>query len=605
MKIGNLKIGLRLGIGFGAVLVIILALVAVTSMSLKAVEKNAKLVHDESVPFALTADEMAISVSQIQDRLTDVSASHNQAGYKEAQESADHFKAGLAKFKEMFTRENDKVWLDKLNELDSMFDKFYETGKDMAATYVSHGVDAGNKKMDDFDKTALAITGKMDELKKTQSEEAMASTTSVVDATGKVQKVMVSLTIAAVILSIIIAFFITRSITSPLNKAVHAADSVSVGDLTMEVEAKTTDETGQLLAAMRRMVDSQKGRAALADKIANGDLTVTVDILSEKDMLGKSLSKMVEKLSDIVADARSSAENVSSGSEELSSSSEQVSQGATEQASSAEEASASIEQMTTTIRQNADNAEQTEKIAQKAAQDAMAGGKAVSDTVSAMKEIASKITIIEEIARQTNLLALNAAIEAARAGEHGKGFAVVASEVRKLAERSQTAAAEISHLSATSVEVAEKAGEMLAKLVPDIQKTSELVQEINAASSEQTVGAEQIAKAIVQLDQVTQQNASASEEMSSMAEELSSQAEQLMSMISFFRTGERAAESQKAASFGVSARKQQQHKLNVAHLVKADQAKPGVGAKKARPEGYALDLGGNGRDRLDSEFEKF
>jgi methyl-accepting chemotaxis protein len=211
-----------------------------------------------------------------------------------------------------------------------------------------------------------------------------------------------------------------------------------------------------------------------------------------------------------------------------------MSKGASTQAASAEEASSSIEQMNANIRQNAENALQTEKIATQAANDAQEGGDAVNMTVSAMKQIADKIMIIEEIARQTNLLALNAAIEAARAGEHGKGFAVVAAEVRKLAERSQNAAAEINDLSTNSVEVAEQAGQLLEVIVPNIQKTAELVQEISAASKEQDAGAEQINKSIQQLDSVIQQNASASEEMASTAEELSSQSEQLADMISFF-----------------------------------------------------------------------
>lgn len=200
-----------------------------------------------------------------------------------------------------------------------------------------------------------------------------------------------------------------------------------------------------------------------------------------------------------------------------------------------EETSASMEQMRSNIQQNADNSQQTEKISFKAADDATESGKSVTKAVSAMKEIATKISIIEEIARQTNLLALNAAIEAARAGEHGKGFAVVAAEVRKLAERSQIAAGEISILSTTSVGVAEKAGEMLNKLVPDIQKTSELVREISISSAEQNSGIGQIQNAIQQLDSVIQQNASASEEMASTTEELSSQAEQLIDTISFFK----------------------------------------------------------------------
>ncbi len=230
-----------------------------------------------------------------------------------------------------------------------------------------------------------------------------------------------------------------------------------------------------------------------------------------------------------------------------------MSQGASEQAAAAEEASSSIEQMTANIRQNADNAMQTEKIATQASGDAREGGDAVNKTVGAMKEIADKIMIIEEIARQTNLLALNAAIEAARAGEHGKGFAVVAAEVRKLAERSQKAAGEINELSTNSVEVAEKAGTVLSALVPNIQKTAELVQEISAASREQDAGADQIAKSIQQLDAVIQQNASASEEMASTSEELSGQSEQLAEMIAFFTVddgthGQRIQREQKSSA---------------------------------------------------------
>ena len=219
-----------------------------------------------------------------------------------------------------------------------------------------------------------------------------------------------------------------------------------------------------------------------------------------------------------------------------------------------------------------DNAELTEKIALKSAADATESGKAVTETVGAMKEIAGKISIIEEIARQTNLLALNAAIEAARAGEHGKGFAVVASEVRKLAERSQTAAGEISQLSASSVEVAEKAGAMLAKLVPDIQKTAELVQEISAASKEQTSGADQINAAIQQLNQVIQQNAGAAEEMSSTAEELSSQAQQLQGTIAFFKVDEREAGHVRGEK--VSQRRDADHRVKVAQLIASTKMAP-------------------------------
>lgn len=233
----------------------------------------------------------------------------------------------------------------------------------------------------------------------------------------------------------------------------------------------------------------------------------------------------------IVMSIMKGAGNVASGSQQLSATSEQMSSGASEQAAAAEEASSSMEEMAATIKQNTDNAAQTQSIATKVAEDANVGGEAVNRTVKAMRDISDKISIIEEISRQTNMLALNAAIEAARAGEHGKGFAVVADAVRKLAERSQAAAAEISNLSSTSVEIAENAGNLLNRIVPEIQKTSDLVREINAASNEQNIGAEQINQALQQLDSVIQQNASASEEMASTSEELAAQAEQLQETI--------------------------------------------------------------------------
>ncbi|HQB39616.1 MAG TPA: methyl-accepting chemotaxis protein, partial [Deltaproteobacteria bacterium] len=288
------------------------------------------------------------------------------------------------------------------------------------------------------------------------------------------------------------------------------------------------------LRPLGRMVEILKDIAE-----GDGDLSVRLNI-NAKDEVGEAagyFDRFVDKLCHVVSNVMIATDNVASGSQQLSATAQQLSQGASQQAASAEEISSSMEQMTTSIRQNADNATQTEKIAIKSAQDAREGGRAVNETVSAMKEIATRISVIEEIARQTNLLALNAAIEAARAGEHGKGFAVVASEVRKLAERSQSAAGEISELSARSVNIAETAGDMLDKMVPNIQKTAELVQEISAASKEQDSGADQINKAIQQLDSVIQQNASASEEMASTSEELSSQAEQLKETIGFFKIG--------------------------------------------------------------------
>jgi methyl-accepting chemotaxis protein len=280
-----------------------------------------------------------------------------------------------------------------------------------------------------------------------------------------------------------------------------------------------------------------KVQADYVNKISGGEIPpeITEQFNGEFNDIRNNLNNCVKNLTNVAVEIRTASDHVAVGSNELSSSAEHLSMSANDQASAVEEVSSSMEEMGSNIQQNADNAAQTERIAKKAAEDAMAGGKTVAETVSAMNEIASKIAIIEEIARQTNLLALNAAIEAARAGEHGKGFAVVASEVRKLAERSQLAAGEIRNLSASSVKVAGRAGEMLAQIVPDIQKTAELIQEISLACREQNAGADQINKAIQQLDSIIQQNAGASEELASTAEEMSSQSEQMRSVIGFFK----------------------------------------------------------------------
>lgn len=296
----------------------------------------------------------------------------------------------------------------------------------------------------------------------------------------------------------VLGMTIMKAIGEPLVNALNVITQVADGDLEVCVETEREDEVGQLLVAIK---------------------------------------KMISEMRRVIWDVRGGADKVSAGSQQLSFSSQETFQGATEQATSIEEISASVEEMNSSIQQNADNSRVTEKIALNAANDALESGRAVSEAMAAMKKISSTISIVEEIAVQTDLLALNAAIEAARAGEHGKGFAVVASEVRKLAERSQHAAGEISKLSVSSMGVAEKASGMLEKLVPDIQKTSELVQEISAASNEQNIGADQISKALQQLEGVIYRNTSASEKTAATSEELSSQAHMLRETISFFNVG--------------------------------------------------------------------
>ena len=291
------------------------------------------------------------------------------------------------------------------------------------------------------------------------------------------------------------------------------------------------------------------------DCISNGDLIIKhipieqrEKVNRRKDEIGKmsrSLANMLVKLTKMTSDILSAAKQIEDGSSQISSTSQSVSSGASEQAASTEEMSATMEQMAANIRQNADNAAKTQSIASKTASDSKAGGDAVNLALTAVKDIAEKIHIVEDIASQTNLLALNAAIEAARAGDAGRGFAVVASEVRKLAERSQTAAGEISELSTHTLQTAEKAGEMINGVVPSIDETSQLIEEIAVASREQDNGAQQVSKAIVQLDTVVQQNAAASEQMAAMAEELSANARSLVQTISFFQIDDSDSVSQR------------------------------------------------------------
>jgi methyl-accepting chemotaxis protein len=380
--------------------------------------------------------------------------------------------------------------------------------------------------------------------------------------------------------------------------------TVAVGDLSRTLDKDYGGLSSEVGASVASMLNNLRVTAGVAERVAGGDLTVEPKPLSDKDTLGLALQSMVERLRGVVGDAILAAENVSAGSQQLSASSEQVSQGATEQAASAEEASASMEEMAANIKQNADNAAQTEKIARQSSKDAETSGEAVTRAVNAMRTIAEKISIVQEIARQTDLLALNAAVEAARAGEHGKGFAVVASEVRKLAERSQTAAAEISALSGDTVKVAQEAGEMLMRLVPDIRKTAELVSEISSACREQDVGAAQINEAIQQLDKVTQQNASASEEMSATSEELAAQAQELQSSIAFFRVDNAGGRNTPAAN---AARKPVAKAAAAKPAAPAKVRKPAaspVGELQSRVKGFALDLKMGGPDKDDADFKQ-
>jgi len=372
-----------------------------------------------------------------------------------------------------------------------------------------------------------------------------------------------------------------------------AMESASMSDFYAEFNKKLGKQyMDRLRGTIKEFGDEEK--ALLIEREANETSTASATkmILIISTIIAIIVSVLVlmtiiKRVMNIVGSVVSGVDSISSASQQISSTSQQMSQGANEQASSTEEVSSSMEEMAANIQQNTDNAQQTDKIALKAAKDVQETSEAVNQTVTSMKAITEKISIIGEIARQTNILALNAAVEAARAGEHGKGFAVVAAEVRKLAERSQAAASEINQVSRSSVDVAEKSGKLLAEIVPDIQKTAKLVQEISAASTEQNSGAEQVNSAVQQLNQVTQQNAAASEEMATSSEELASQADQLRELIGFFEIGQRTSFANRS-------------KVNLNTIKAAPQQY--TSSKQTNKTGVNLDLKNN---EMDKDFEEF
>lgn len=338
----------------------------------------------------------------------------------------------------------------------------------------------------------------------------------------------------SVVVALVWSRYLSRSIATPITHIVNVAQRVSTGDLSMNITVTRKDELGQLQTAMKNMLTATLDITHLAEEMAQGNLTLEVKERSDKDTLMQALKAMLHRLQDVVVSVKVTSDHLASVGQEISSGAGRLSEGTAQQAASTEEASASMQEMAATIRQNADNAGQTEKIALQAVEYAEEGSKVVAETVIVMKQIAQKIMIIEDIAMQTRLLSLNATIEAARAQEYGKAFSVVASEVRQLSDVTKKAAEEIKQLATTSLVVSEKAGQMLTTLVPSIRRTTELVQEISAASKEQSAGADQVNAAIQQLDHVSQLNVPIAEAMATTSEELAAQARQLQHTIAFF-----------------------------------------------------------------------
>ncbi|WP_153131654.1 methyl-accepting chemotaxis protein [Dechloromonas hortensis] len=505
----NLKIGVRLGLGFGFVLTLLIVIATISFLRIGSLNDEIHDLVEDKFPKTVLANDIIDQVNLVARALRNAIMLSKP---EEAQAQLDRIP------------ESSKIISDRLDKLDKSV-----TSNEGRRFLASVG-EARKAYVTDLNKIRELIAGgKRDEaqsilfgsMRKSQSDYLDAITklisyqTDLMTQSGKfaaeaatsAKTLILGMALTAILLALAFAVWVTRSITVPINRAVEAAGRLAEGDLTVKLDSDSKDEVGHLMNAMQNMIG---------------------------------------RLTQIIGEVRTAADNLTNAAGQVSATAQSLSQSSSEQAASVEETTSSMEQMTASISQNTENARVTDGMAAKAAQEAAEGGDAVSRTVDDMKSIASKIGIIDDIAYQTNLLALNAAIEAARAGDHGKGFAVVAAEVRKLAERSQVAAQEIGDLASSSVKQAERAGTLLTEMVPTIRKTSDLVQEIASASSEQSSGVAQINGAMGQLNQATQQNASASEELAATAEELGSQAEQLQQTMTFFRlddNGRNAARS--------------------------------------------------------------
>jgi methyl-accepting chemotaxis protein len=497
MLLENLTIRKKLIVGFGVLLGLLAVVSIVGIFSVQKIRKNAVSVKNTSFPQAMLLLETEVLVQEMVDHITSSVDSGTGQGLEQARQFKHAIDGKWAEAEKLF--QGDRAALDRVQELKRRTEQTFTRGSELVRIALNQEWTAIAAATARFKEEWEGLFARIAALKTSGVGELDASLADIVSLTGRALVLTTVVMVFGILAGAGLTVYISGLINRPVRKLMAGISSLAAGDLAIDIDAAGGDEMGQLLADVKRMVD---------------------------------------KLNSVVSEVKRASQTLSASGSQLTAGAQQVSQGASRQASSVEEASATIEQMVATIAQNAENAQDTEKIAVQAAADAAKGRMSVLNAVTAMQQIAEKISIIGEIARQTNLLALNAAIEAARAGENGKGFAVVAAEVRRLAERSGAAAAEIGEISSASVDVAVWAGEMLDKLVPDIQRTADRVQEISAAGKEQVDAAGQIRAAIEELNTVVQQNAGAAEQTHATAEELSAQAEWLQQTVAFFKVRE-------------------------------------------------------------------